>query len=249
MGRGGVCVALTDLRGSCVIVHAQLGADQKPKACQLYPFRFLRTPTGVRVGLSFSCPAGVDAEGPLLREQEEEIRALYERVAGSSMLLVMGDEIALSDAQKLPWRDAETLLAEISATFAADGTLVERLARAGATAALVAEALDHQRPFADALAQSIAERERLVSEALARPPEIDGLSRSLFRTLVKASELGHVSALGRSGQTMGAWLGRGQLRRRRAGETRCDRSIGGRPRPSRSRSMTPASRFYAAGWK
>ncbi len=211
VGRGGTCVALTD--DQMCRVHARFGAEQKPRACQLYPFRFMQTPTGLRVGLSFSCPAVVDGEGPLLAEQRDEIAALFQSaVRGTTMLMsIEPDQIGLTSERKIAWSDAENLLDAIAAAFSAPGTIAARLCSAGSTAALVSSALDDGATFSAALESATSERDQLVKEALAAPPAVDRLSRGLFRTLVKASELGRTSSLGRLGKTVGAWLGKGEV--------------------------------------
>lgn len=50
---GGRCVFLTAER--LCRIHAELGADQKPKVCQQFPRRATRTESGYRVGLDPAC--------------------------------------------------------------------------------------------------------------------------------------------------------------------------------------------------
>jgi lysine-N-methylase len=187
-GAGGQCVALAD--DQRCLVHAAHGGDQKPLACRLFPFTFVATPSEVRVSLSFACPAVIDAEGPPLAEQREEIARLHDAIAGSPYRMHVEGEVALTGSRTLPWPDAARLLDELSAALHSDGALVERLCRAGALVALVIARLDEERPFADALATARAGRDALVQDALAAPAASDRLSRALLRTIVESTAPG-----------------------------------------------------------
>jgi hypothetical protein len=120
-----------------------------------------------------------------------------------------GDRVALAAGHALAWAEAEQLLGDLVAALAADGPLGGRVCRAGATVALVQAALEEGRPFDAALARARAEREALSAEALAEPPSpsIDRLSRAMFRTLLKSTEPGGASALGRLGGAFASLVG------------------------------------------
>jgi lysine-N-methylase len=207
VGGGRQCVALAE--DQLCRVHATFGAEAKPRACRIFPFTFVATPSAVRVGLSFACPAVIDAEGPRLEEQRGEIEALFaSAVDDSRYLLHVGAEVTLAPGRAVAWADAERLLGEMLAALG-DTTrpLVERVCHAGADAALVQAGLEEGRDFAAALAHAQAERERLIAEVLAEEPSIDRLSRALFRTLLKSTEPGRHTAGGRVGGALAALLG------------------------------------------
>ncbi|HEY2746477.1 MAG TPA: YkgJ family cysteine cluster protein [Polyangia bacterium] len=182
------CAALTD--DERCLVHAAHGGEVKPLACRVFPLTFVATPTEVRVSLSFACPAVIDGEGPPLGEQRDEVERTWRAVAVSPYRLDAGGEIALVDGRMLPWSDAALLLAEASRALRADGSLVERLCRAGATVALTIAQLDEGRAFADALDAARAGRDQLAREALAARPAPDRLSRALLRTIVDSTAPG-----------------------------------------------------------
>jgi lysine-N-methylase len=165
---GGVTVDTLPAKPACALltdeqlcrIHARFGEAQKPRACRIFPYTFVATPAGVRVGLSWSCPAVVDGEGVPLSEQRAEISAVFkEAVEGTRYLLQVGE-----------WNEA--LLAALPSA----GTFVEKLAHAGAVCALAQDGLD------------AAQAPSLVREALAAPIAVDRLSRAMFRALLGAAE-------------------------------------------------------------
>jgi Fe-S-cluster containining protein len=123
VGAGGQCVALAEDQ-RCRI-HGAHGGDAKPRACRIFPFTFVATPTEVRVGLSFACPAVIDAEGPPLDEQRAEIEHLFAgAVDGTRYLLRLAEPIPLGGAQVLSWPEAARLLDELERAFAGEPSAV-----------------------------------------------------------------------------------------------------------------------------
>src|SRR5262249_57012060 len=57
-------------------IHEELGADKKPLACRLFPFRFHPAEGAPLVTASFSCPTVVANTGALLGEQQKELAGL-----------------------------------------------------------------------------------------------------------------------------------------------------------------------------
>jgi Fe-S-cluster containining protein len=57
-------------------IHEELGAEKKPLACRLFPFRFHPTEGAPLVTASFSCPTVVANAGASLGEQQKAIAAL-----------------------------------------------------------------------------------------------------------------------------------------------------------------------------
>jgi len=58
-------------------IHETLGADRKPLACRLFPFRFHSTDAGEVATISFSCPTVMANEGATLLSQTRELRVLH----------------------------------------------------------------------------------------------------------------------------------------------------------------------------
>ncbi len=198
-------------------IHSQFGAEAKPHVCQIFPMRFVATPTEVRVGLSFACPAVVDNEGPPLDEQRAEIEALYKNsIQNTHYLIRIPAELTLTEGVKLPWSDAQPLLAELAAAFATETTLLRRAGLACALMALVETKMAEGVAFAEAFAEAKAGAGALLDEALAAPPNVERLSRALFRTLVKVTVLGS-TAKGRVGNVFSALFGGGHVELRTGG--------------------------------
>ena len=71
----GACGFLSS-EGLCRI-HEEMGADRKPLACRLFPFRFHSTDAGDVVTASFACPTVIANEGATLPSQARELRLLH----------------------------------------------------------------------------------------------------------------------------------------------------------------------------
>lgn len=76
----GACSMLTTEK-LCAI-HALAGEAAKPRVCQDFPWRFVETPDGVYVGLSFVCPSVRANRGTPVTEQSDQLQSRY-RVTGS----------------------------------------------------------------------------------------------------------------------------------------------------------------------
>lgn len=70
----GACGFLSP-EGLCRI-HEMMGADRKPIACRLFPFRFHPAGDDVVVTASFACPTVIANEGAPVRAQARELRVL-----------------------------------------------------------------------------------------------------------------------------------------------------------------------------
>ncbi len=71
----GACGFLSP-QGLCRI-HEEMGADRKPLACRLFPFRFHSTSDGDVATASFACPTVIANEGATLPSQARELRVLH----------------------------------------------------------------------------------------------------------------------------------------------------------------------------
>jgi lysine-N-methylase len=212
-GRLGQCPALAE--DQLCRIHGAHGEAAKPRACRIFPYTFVATPSGVRVGLSWACPAVVDGEGPTLDEQRGEIEALFAAaVDGTRYLLQVGGEVPLDARHRLQWPEAERLLTALRNALSGGTRLLDKLCGAGALSALTLLALDEGKPFDAALAEAGRGAPALVRDALAAPPEVDRLSRALFRTLLRTTEPGAASTLSRLGQVAQSLWGGGRVKLR-----------------------------------
>jgi len=115
----GACVFLTaDTR--CAI-HRHLGARAKPQVCREFPYRFVETPDGVAVGVSFACTAVRAHAGRSLPEQEGEIR---EVLAGSRRVARVPDPVVLYGSVEIGWPEYREIEAALLALLADTETTV-----------------------------------------------------------------------------------------------------------------------------
>lgn len=57
-------------------LHSDLGAASKPRGCRQFPFRLTKTPDGIFVGTSFSCPSIQNNQGPALTQYRQELEEM-----------------------------------------------------------------------------------------------------------------------------------------------------------------------------
>ncbi len=81
-------------------MHAEIGYDMKPTACQQFPFILRPTPDGVYVGLSHYCDAVQRNEGGALDRFETNIRTWLTHTSYST---VTEENLWLDDGIKLEW--------------------------------------------------------------------------------------------------------------------------------------------------
>ncbi|MEA2697368.1 MAG: lysine-N-methylase, partial [Myxococcales bacterium] len=174
------CVSLTD--DHLCRIHAAYGAEAKPVTCQIFPFSFTRTPTGVRVGISYACRGVLDGAGAELEQQRDELTALYSSaVRGSPFLHAVPDRIALDRTLTLDWSAAEVLIDGLAEELCFAGPLVERMARARATVDGLRQGLGDGQAFSKAHWQAVANAPVAAAALLCqrRPP--DFFSNALLR--------------------------------------------------------------------
>lgn len=107
---GDALVAGRDRCGHCIFhlaeggcgLHAELGGQQKPLGCQLFPYRGMRTPRGTFYALSFSCPSVVKEDRGDLEERRRELQHLLEIWPEG---VVAPSEVRLTTDQTIPWDD------------------------------------------------------------------------------------------------------------------------------------------------
>jgi Fe-S-cluster containining protein len=197
VGAGGQCAALAE--DQLCRIHAAHGSEAKPRACRIFPLTFVQAGEVVRVGLSYACPAVLDGEGEPLSSQPGEVETVFRgAIEGSRYLLRAPSTVTLADGVSLAWADAQTLIDAMAAAAREEAPLIRRICRAGALCALTQLGLSEKQTFADALAAARGRRDSLVDEALGDKPEVDRLSRALFRTLLRttAPSAGLLSRIG-----------------------------------------------------
>ena len=73
-GCEGFC-CLKNSRNLCSL-HEVYGFDAKPNSCRSFPYKFVDTPRGSWVGLSFACTAVLTNQGPAVSGQQDQISEL-----------------------------------------------------------------------------------------------------------------------------------------------------------------------------
>lgn len=96
----GSCVLLTP-ENLCA-VHALAGEAAKPQPCQDFPWRFVETPGGVYVGLSFVCPSVRHNRGQRVSDQRTAVARHYTRAAS---VRETPPTLWLNSRRSLAWRD------------------------------------------------------------------------------------------------------------------------------------------------
>ena len=112
VSEGALTLAEKKEDGSCVFLiednlcglHSELGGEGKPIGCQLYPYRPVRTPSGVFVSQSFACPpvvAGLDRNA---EENRAEIAGVLEMFPQGAADLDDGTTpVRLSQQTQISW--------------------------------------------------------------------------------------------------------------------------------------------------
>lgn len=96
--------------GSCVFlgedhlcaIHSILGEDAKPQVCRDFPYRYVETPDGIYVGLSFACPSVRSNLGKPLSEQDTQLQEHYRRARSR---LDAPRAVALNRRIELSWSE------------------------------------------------------------------------------------------------------------------------------------------------
>lgn len=112
---GNACCLLNDDR--LCEAHCTLGEEAKPVVCRTFPYKFVDTPDGVYVGLSFACTAVLRNEGPPIGENESDVRAIHALTGQYRTRLhsdETGDEVLLSPSILIPWKSYGAIEADLS---------------------------------------------------------------------------------------------------------------------------------------
>lgn len=98
----GACIFLTS-ENECLI-HQQLGFDAKAQVCKEFPYRFVSTPKGIIVGLSFACVSVNSGIGEPLANKQEEINKI---LTSSLHIEEIEEPLPLYGLQVLSWKEYE----------------------------------------------------------------------------------------------------------------------------------------------
>lgn len=82
------------------ILHQQLSSETKPQVCKDFPFRYVETPGGDYVGLSFACTAVLTEKGPPVGERSEW---LAENRGASAVRRAVRLPLRLSERIPITW--------------------------------------------------------------------------------------------------------------------------------------------------
>ncbi len=119
----GRCIFLDSAR-RCLI-HAHFGAAAKPQTCQDFPFRYIRTPRGIFVGMSMACPSVRANRGPAIETRRQELADAYAR---SHSIATVSDPIELSPGLPISFSVYEEIESCLNDLLAWEGlTLDDRL--------------------------------------------------------------------------------------------------------------------------
>jgi len=106
---------LLDTDNLCVI-HKRLDYDAKPFACREFPFRFVETPRGVVVDVSFVCNEVLHRRGNDIEQYRPELEKLY---AKTGRKVTVGDKVLLKSRTSVTY-DAYLLIEETLLRILAD---------------------------------------------------------------------------------------------------------------------------------
>lgn len=114
----GTCPFLID---NLCFIHGTLSEPEKPGTCQIFPYSYVETPTGVYMGVAYNSMAAVRNLGELLTEQREKLngywnitvdhlrkRARPAEVSASGVVTEAKnpfDEVNLTSTVVVPWNE------------------------------------------------------------------------------------------------------------------------------------------------
>ncbi|CAN5286017.1 hypothetical protein BH09SUM1_BH09SUM1_15720 [soil metagenome] len=106
-------------------IHRVFGEETKPRTCRGFPFRYVETPGGVYVGLSFACTAVQQNAGPAVVDDAANLRRDF---AISNSVLRPEKSLRLTAGEEISWAAYEVLEGDLASIIGAAGkTVGERL--------------------------------------------------------------------------------------------------------------------------
>ncbi|HBF34238.1 TPA: hypothetical protein DDW35_06705 [Candidatus Sumerlaeota bacterium] len=107
------CVFLGE--GNRCRMHERFGIEIKPFVCQRFPYRFVETPGGVYVGMSFACPSVLQGEGPLVADAPAEAERIH--AINQTEHLHVNEPIQLDKTLNLSWDEYQQIEQTLDAIF------------------------------------------------------------------------------------------------------------------------------------
>ena len=114
----GGCVFLD---GPLCEIHRDIGAEEKPLTCQLFPLNLVSTPDGIHVSLSFACPAVISGVGPPIDERWEWLSGFLAMEDDNPPMSEVGETVLIAKEQE--WSYADYLVLEAKLLEAIDDSL------------------------------------------------------------------------------------------------------------------------------
>ncbi len=110
--KNGRFFARKDSQDSCTFLsaeqrcqlHSELGAQAKPQGCRQFPFRLTRTPDGIFVGTSFTCPSIQQNQGEPLGQFRDELEPM-----ATTLPLWGAEGLTVWRETRLAWSDYRML--------------------------------------------------------------------------------------------------------------------------------------------
>lgn len=159
---GGACCLLGvegERRNLCTL-HAAFGAEAKPNRCRSFPYRFIETPRGVHVGISFACTAVLGGEGPPMADQAEALGELFEQTTSRHR---PAEAPGLAADLPLSWEQYHAVVDDLNELLEPElGPLEERLLSQSAYLGMLARFLREARGQAGALGAGAEANEPLL---------------------------------------------------------------------------------------
>ena len=84
-------------------IHSELGAEQKPRVCQMFPFTLVGTPDGIFVGTSFFCTSVRENSGRPLVEHQQWLQGMVDRAG--RLTQVDPENISIRPGVLTNWHD------------------------------------------------------------------------------------------------------------------------------------------------
>lgn len=100
-------------------IHAAHGHDTKPQVCQDFPYRYVETPTGTYVGLSFACTAVLRDHGPTVESQRPLLNQNYPK----SLAVLSPDhpQPRIDRRREISWEAYEAIEEDLDEILAIEG--------------------------------------------------------------------------------------------------------------------------------
>lgn len=144
---GGTCLYLDD--GGLCELHAELGAEHKPLACQLYPYSITATPDGYFTSLSFACPVVLWGHEGDLEGNRRELEVLLKSRGQKDGPLP--HQVELIAGRFIPWSSYRALEANLEKKIDRGSPALSLLGTVGSILTILSQTADNELPGWEAL--------------------------------------------------------------------------------------------------